>query len=195
MKIVNRKTGEILALKDINSVANLIFAEYFADKRADGKLQSFIVPENQDFKNALIEVLWNYLKTLPEWADYTLLSEFKDWPTEESDAECFNLNYRVYLSNEAISNIVSDVRFAGFVNKVYSPISTMRIRPFDGKGKYIYCSRFDDGDAFILKTFFAAEFDLNPYKEGLEAINFEPTPEILALLSPPTQEPIIEEGE
>ena len=182
MKIINKQTEEIYDLQDINSVANLAFAEYFEDKRSKGKAVSFIIPQSERFTNALIDVLWNYLKTLPEWADYTLLSEFKDWPTEESDAECFNLNYRVYLSNEAISNIVSDVRFAGFVNKVYSPISTMRIRPFDGKGKYIYCSRFDDGDAFILKTFFAAEFDLNPYKEGLEPINFNPTPEILALM-------------
>lgn len=182
MKIINTKTEEIYDLQDFNSVADLVFAEYFTDKRSEGKKVSFVVPKDISFTNSLVEGLWNYLKTLPEWADYALFSEFKDWPTEEQDIEVFDLNYRVYLSNEAISNIVSDARFAGFVTKVYSPISTMRIRFFDGKGKYIYCSRFDDGDAFILKNLFQAEFDLNPYKTDLEPINFNPTPEILALM-------------
>lgn len=181
MKIINNKTGVVLDLLHVDTRSKIFYAIHQEDLKSDETLKSFTFANNPEVDELFVQVLYQYLVTLPEYVDFIPYFEYVNW---EVDGECENRPYRIYLTFEQSATLVE--KAPQFIAKRSAEGSSMITKKFDSKGHYIYLSFFDKGDPwgllYLFGSGFVNNFEKNPLMDDVPDIDFSPNEEQQAMI-------------
>ena len=164
MRVINPLSKEIVKFIGVNMIHGVYSIEYQENKFAQPS--TMLVPINLDATTteSFLKIFFEYLKTVDaEYVDYVEDTEYMDWPTEEELPE-HNLPYRVFLTHKQIADITADQP------ALITYAATMCKRE-QVTGWYIYANNFLPGHVAYLASM-GATFDINPYLENVEPIDF-----------------------
>ena len=178
MKVINQITGEVITFTNTDTRNGFVFYDYQFDKKSPIEPKSIPFTLSNNSKVTLCNTIWDELKELPEWLDYTISDNYVDWASDLLDR-----NYRIYFTYKQIAKLTEIA--PEFIARKDIEGTTLAHREFDSKGYYVYLTQFEAGDpwklCYLFGEDFSSEFECNPTRT-VDPIDFSPTAEQQALI-------------